>query len=458
MIFKDQLVDSTNRISDGTNPCDSVTIHDTGNTQVGANAQMHANLQSRGNDREASWHEQLDDTQAIRSYLPESQCWHAGDGNGPGNTTSYAIELCVNADGDLVKAVSNLVRLVIKRLDEFNLTTDDIVDHNHWSGKHCPRTFRDNPGSWDRFIQAVKDRDPDANILQGDTMSKFSSPVPVGCRFTSGFGTRWGVLHAGADWAPPKPGQTGIPVFAVHSGTVIATGTGTGSASSRIPYHSGRYVWLDIGVHGGDRMRIYYGHLASVSVKSGQKVKAGQQIGVMGATGNVTGVHLHLGVSVNHNRPTVAWTARTNTGWTDPARWLRSKGITPGKTSPAVSTSVTTAKATKPKTSSSSGVSTLQLQKDFNRYAKAGLIEDGKHGSVTNSWVQWTKQIQRALPAWRGIDDLTDDGHYGRVTSNAVATLQRRNGLHPDGVMGPVTIKFMRDNGSHINNRPRNRP
>lgn len=165
-------------------------------------------------------------------------------------------------------------------------------------------------------------------------MTVFSSPVPKGCRFTSGFGQRWGTLHAGADWAPPKPGQTGIPVFAVADGTIIAVGRGYGRASDRIPYHSGLYVWIDHGMMGGDRMRSYSGHLASYSVKAGDKVKAGQQIGVMGATGNVTGVHLHLGVSQNHNRPLGAANGWGDPGWIDPKTWLESKGVKVGVDEP----------------------------------------------------------------------------------------------------------------------------
>lgn len=169
-------------------------------------------------------------------------------------------------------------------------------------------------------------------------MGKFSSPLPKGCRFTSGFGRRWGTLHAGADYGPPRPGQSGVPVYAVHAGTILATGYGYGRANDRIPYHSGRFIWQDIGTHGGDRMRIFYGHLASSRVKAGQKVKAGQLIGYMGGSGssgeNHFATHLHLGVSVNHNKPINAWTARTNSGWTDPVRWLRSKGVTVGSTAP----------------------------------------------------------------------------------------------------------------------------
>lgn len=426
---KDQLVEHTERVFDGKNPSTSLTIHDTDNNDVGANAQAHADLQSRNNVRQASWHDQVDDTQAIRSYPPEAQCWHAGDGaDGPGNTTSHAIEFCVNADGDLEKTLSNLVRLTVRRLDELNLTTDDIVDHSHWSGKHCPRVFRDNPGSWDRFIQAVKDRDPDAEILQGETMSKFSSPVPVGCRFTSGFGTRWGTLHAGADWAPPKPGQTGIPVFAVHPGTIIATGTGYGRASDRIPYHSGRYVWLDIGVHGGDRMRIYYGHLASVNVRAGQKVRAGQQLGIMGATGNVTGIHLHLGVSVNHNRPTVRWTARTNSGWTDPAVWLRSKGITPGRTKPVSTSGTSTASSSK----------TSGIEWPANK-----LLVDGNFGPVTR------RAYQRLL-APKSVGNYTGriDGQIGPMTVRAEQRWLANRGYYKgriDGQRGPMTIRALQN-------------
>lgn len=52
----------------------------------------------------------------------------------------------------------------------------------------------------------------------------------------------------------------------------------------------GNYVRVDI----DKGLSIIYGHLKSYKIKSGTKVKAGQPIGVMGATGNVTGVHTHL--------------------------------------------------------------------------------------------------------------------------------------------------------------------
>ena len=62
MKIKQQLVPNrlANRvISKGTNGRKWITIHDTGNLGRGADAQVHANLQSRGNTRKASWHYQV---------------------------------------------------------------------------------------------------------------------------------------------------------------------------------------------------------------------------------------------------------------------------------------------------------------------------------------------------------------------------------------------------------------
>lgn len=81
MKIKQQLV--PNRLagrvtSKGTNGRKWITIHDTGNLGRGADAQVHANLQSRGNPRKASWHYQSDDKQVIQSFLDTARCWHAG--------------------------------------------------------------------------------------------------------------------------------------------------------------------------------------------------------------------------------------------------------------------------------------------------------------------------------------------------------------------------------------------
>lgn len=104
-------------------------------------------------------------------------------------------------------------------------------------------------------------------------------------------------------------------------------------------------------------------------------------------------------------------------------------------------------------------VSTRKIQQDLNTYARAGLVVDGVNGPVTKAWRTWVADAQRThLPAWKGVPKLVVDGHYGPIMANAVKTLQRRNGLVVDGVLGPITIAFMRRHGSKIKNRPKNRP
>lgn len=152
----------------------------------------------------------------------------------------------------------------------------------------------------------------------------FSSPVPVGSRFTSGFMTRSRPNHAGTDYAPPKPGQH-VNIYAVADGTVAAAGVNV------LKGHTGVIVVLDHGLLTGngstDRTLTNYGHLQKSLVRPGQKVKAGEIIGIMGETGNVTGVHLHLGVRFKR-------LGAKSYKWSDPAAWLKSKGITPGRTAP----------------------------------------------------------------------------------------------------------------------------
>lgn len=147
----------------------------------------------------------------------------------------------------------------------------------------------------------------------------YSSPVPKGARFTSGFMTKSRPNHAGDDWAPIKPGNRSTKIHAAGDGVVRRVGRNI------MPGHSGSAVIIDHGnltdEYGTDRMETYYGHLASYSVKSGDIVKAGQVIGVMGATGNVTGIHLHFGVLCNGR-------------WIAPTAWLSRKSVTIGKDSP----------------------------------------------------------------------------------------------------------------------------
>ena len=104
---------------------------------------------------------------------------------------------------------------------------------------------------------------------------------------TSEFGARWGRMHTGVDFGDP----TGTPIYASDGGTVITAG-----------YSGGYGLCIDIDHENGRVTR--YGHCSAINVSVGDKVYQGQQIGLVGSTGNSTGPHLHFEViidGVQHN-------------------------------------------------------------------------------------------------------------------------------------------------------------
>lgn len=159
---KQQLVSSRAATNPGTNGRKTITLHETANVSRGAGAQSHANLQSRGNSRQASWHWQVDDKEAIQSFPHIVRCWHAGAGEG--NNHSIAIEICVNSDGNFRKAVENAASLTRWIMQQENISINNVVQHNKWSGKNCPTNLRNGSKgiNWNDFIGMVKGATPAA--------------------------------------------------------------------------------------------------------------------------------------------------------------------------------------------------------------------------------------------------------------------------------------------------------
>jgi hypothetical protein len=152
-------ITSKKRYYPGVNPCNGATAHMTANTRIGADAQAHADLQSKGNVALASWHVTIDDKAAFQSYLDSRQCWHAGDGRGPGNTTTISYELCVNSDGDYVQMIHNAAERIAMDVIEHGWSRSGIKQHEDYSpwGKDCPRELRGSKAdiSWDDFLAMI---------------------------------------------------------------------------------------------------------------------------------------------------------------------------------------------------------------------------------------------------------------------------------------------------------------
>lgn len=136
-----------------------ITIHNTANTGVGADAENHAiYMQGGGKNSTASYHYVVDDKEIYR-LLPDNEvAWHAGDGeNGTGNRQSLAIEICENVDGNLLNATNNAVELTAYLMKLYNIPLSNVVQHNHWSGKDCPNRIRRGvPYNWQTFLNKVQ--------------------------------------------------------------------------------------------------------------------------------------------------------------------------------------------------------------------------------------------------------------------------------------------------------------
>ena len=139
--------------------CIGVTIHNTDNSGVGADAQAHANLlKNSWKNKQQSWHFAVDENGAYQSIPTDEIAWHAGDGgSGKGNTQTIAIEICMNSDGDLKKATDNAAQLAAQQLKEKGLSADKLYQHHDWSGKNCPSQIRaGKPYNWSTFKSKVK--------------------------------------------------------------------------------------------------------------------------------------------------------------------------------------------------------------------------------------------------------------------------------------------------------------
>ena len=114
---------------------------------------------------------------------------------------------------------------------------------------------------------------------------------PVGGDPTSIFGTRR-VFNG-----QPRSPHPGLDLRASEGTPVRSSGAGRVAIAQDL-YYSGNTVIVD---HGGGLYTLY-AHLSSIDVAEDQEIGPGQIVGESGATGRVTGPHLHWGAKIG-NRP-----------------------------------------------------------------------------------------------------------------------------------------------------------
>ncbi|MDX3760992.1 peptidoglycan DD-metalloendopeptidase family protein [Streptomyces mirabilis] len=149
--------------------------------------------------------------------------------------------------------------------------------------------------------QAAAPRATGAATNTGYTLPVEGATIGTGYKVA---GSMWSSgYHTGVDFVVP----TGTTVKAIAAGTVVSAGWGGAYGNQVVVQHAdGRYS--------------QYAHLSALSVSTGQTVTESQQIGLSGATGNVTGPHLHFEIRTTPNYGSDV----------DPVAYLRAHGVAVG--------------------------------------------------------------------------------------------------------------------------------
>ena len=190
----------------------------------------------------------------------------------------------------LEEAVTVSLEPLDKMFEASGMSTDSILET-------VRRGYSGQGGPLMPLVITTKGEEPDADAMRAneilgelDRMNlyriaaeklPFGMPVKSSFRYTSGFGYRWGRLHAGTDMAAP----IGTPIYSPADGVVTHAG-----------WQSGYGRLIKIKHEFGIETR--YGHLSAIKVKVGERVSRGERIGDMGNSGRSTGPHLHYEVRV----------------------------------------------------------------------------------------------------------------------------------------------------------------
>lgn len=210
---------------------------------------------------------------------------------------------------------------------------------------------------------------------------------------------------------------------AFHDGTVIFSGPSKLKKSDGSVGGFGYHVMIHHKIDGKDYVSVYaHNEKDSIKVKKGQKVVAGTVLGKMGASGDVTGKHLHFEIYVGK---TYAWSA-TGKNFVDPIAFIKALmakeavlATAPLETpedAPVAPVAVH-GPATKP------AVAPVTPAKPE---LKGQLKKGSKNGLVT--------YLQNSLKV---VGD--EPGVFGDNTHKAVVLLQKRTKLLADGIVGPLT-------------------
>jgi murein DD-endopeptidase MepM/ murein hydrolase activator NlpD len=221
-----------------------------------------------------------------------------------GKWLDHAITFTKSAEGNTWYALAGIDVQQAPGTYALELTASGDNGPGHGEDRHATRQVSVSPAHYKTSTLHVEEKyaAPDAEILKrvaaervikdaafahqaSESLWKGSFRSPVPFTPTDSFGTRrmfngeLASIHRGTDFHAPS----GTPVFAANDGIVII---------AQGMFYEGNLVVID---H-GQGLSTEYMHLSKIEVTAGERVHKGQRLGLSGATGRVTGPHLHLGV------------------------------------------------------------------------------------------------------------------------------------------------------------------
>ncbi|MBR9765658.1 MAG: peptidoglycan DD-metalloendopeptidase family protein [Rhodobacteraceae bacterium] len=225
---------------------------------------------------------------------------HAQDALAQADEMAERIALMEDQNDAIFRQLEEAMTVSVEPLDKMfraaGMNTDTLINQvrRGYTGRGGPMTpisfstMGELPSPDAERANAILQRLEELDLYRlAAEKAPFAMPVHARFRYSSGFGTRrdpktGGIRqHYGTDMAAP----VGTPLYSAGDGVVTHAGWSTGY---------GRLVKIkhDFGIE------TRYAHMSRIGVKVGQRVSRGERIGDMGASGRVTGPHLHYEIRV----------------------------------------------------------------------------------------------------------------------------------------------------------------
>lgn len=191
-----------------------IIVHETGNTDKSANADNHYiyfnRLNTQGNTKK-SCHFLVDSTKILQILPLNEVAWCNTDGRTPysknpprgGNMAGISIEMCVNKDGDFEKTLEKTIWLVADLMKRFNLTINEVKQHNDFYKKNCPKILRETE-RWNWFLTRIQEKYNELKSPSTKPTPPSSTEINAGDKVKINKGALYGGLSSARGKAVPS--------------------------------------------------------------------------------------------------------------------------------------------------------------------------------------------------------------------------------------------------------------